>query len=93
MPSPATSPDAWERYARELGQNIQRERARIGHSQDRVAYEANLSRYTYQKLEKGEAKPGAPANPTVKTLLAISQVLGVELTSLLPDGVPDLTAK
>lgn len=50
-------------------------------------------RYTYQKLEKGESKPGAPANPTVKTLLAISQVLGVELTSLLPDGVPDLTAK
>ena len=93
MPSPATSPDAWERYARELGQNIQRERARIGHSQDRVAYEANLSRYTYQKLEKGESRPGSPANPRLMTLLAISQVLSVGLTDLLPAKAPDLTAR
>lgn len=32
MPSHATSPNAWDTYARELGQNIQRERARIGYS-------------------------------------------------------------
>ena len=40
----------WDAYAREIGTNIQRHRAARGFSQDRVAYEANLSRYTYQKL-------------------------------------------
>lgn len=93
MPSRATPPDDWDLYARELGQNIQRERARIGYSQDRVAYEAGLSRYTYQKLEKGESRPGTPANPTVKTLLAVAQVLGVDLTDLLPARAPDLTLR
>lgn len=93
MPSPATSPTAWDEYARELGQNIQRERARAGYSQDRVAYEANLSRYTYQKLEKGESRPGTPANPTVKTLLAVAQVLRVELSDILPIETPDLTIR
>ena len=93
MPSRATPPDAWDLYARELGQNVQRERARIGYSQDRVAYEAGLSRYTYQKLEKGESKPGTPANPTVKTLLAVAQVLDVQITDLLPSATPDLTIR
>ena len=93
MPSRATPADAWDLYARELGQNIQRERARIGYSQDRVAYEAGLSRYTYQKLEKGESRPGTSANPTVKTLLAVAQVLGVDLTDLLPARAPDLTLR
>lgn len=91
MPSHALSTEPWDRYARELGHNIQRERARVGYSQDRVAYEANLSRYTYQKLEKGESRPGTPANPTVKTLLAVAQVLGVTITDLLPTETPDLT--
>jgi transcriptional regulator with XRE-family HTH domain len=94
VPSRANAADeAWERYARELGQNIQRERARVGYSQDRVAYESNLSRYTYQKLEKGESRPGSPANPTVKTLLAVAQVLDVQITDLLPPSTPDLTIR
>lgn len=93
MPPRASSSEAWDRYARELGQNIQRERARVGYSQDRVAYESGLSRYTYQKLEKGESRPGTPANPTVKTLLAVAQVLGVDLTDLLPARTPDLTLR
>lgn len=93
MPPRASSSEAWDRYARELGQNIQRERARVGYSQDRVAYESRLSRYTYQKLEKGESRPGTPANPTVKTLLAVAQVLGVDLTDLLPARTPDLTLR
>ena len=93
MHSHATPPTAWERYARELGQNIQRERARLGYSQDRVAYEANLSRYTYQKLEKGESRPGTPANPSVRTLLAVAQVLDVEIGDLLPADTPDLTIR
>ena len=83
----------WDRFAREIGTNIQRYRAARGFSQDRVAYEANLSRYTYQKLEKGESRPGTPANPRLMTLLAISQVLAVRLEDLLPEVKPDLTAR
>ena len=64
-----------------------------GYSQDRVAYEANLSRYTYQKLEKGESRPGTPANPTVRTLLAVAQVLGVGLAEILPGDAPDLRVR
>ncbi|MEV8252152.1 helix-turn-helix transcriptional regulator [Microbacterium sp. NPDC076768] len=45
----------------------------------------------HQKLEKGESRPGTPANPTVKTLLAVAQVLGVTITDLLPTETPDLT--
>lgn len=91
MPTQNSTPSVWVVYARELGHNIQRERARAGYTQDRVAYEAGLSRYTYQKLEKGESRPGTPANPTIKTLLAVAQVLGVELMDLLPAEAPDLT--
>ena len=93
MPRPATPSHDWDAYAREIGTNIQRHRAARGFSQDRVAYEANLSRYTYQKLEKGESRPGSPANPRLMTLLAISQVLSVGLTDLLPAEAPDLTAR
>lgn len=76
-----------------MGGNLQRHRLERGYSQERVAYEAGLSRYTYQKLEKGESRPGDPANPRLQTLLAIAQVLGVELTDLLPPKTPDLTAR
>jgi len=93
VPPHAPSTEGWDGFARELGHNIQRERARAKYSQDRVAYEAGLSRYTYQKLEKGESRPGTPANPTVKTLLAVAQVLGVNLTDLLPARAPDLTLR
>jgi transcriptional regulator with XRE-family HTH domain len=58
-----------------------------------VAYRARLSRYTYQKYEKGESRPGTPANPSVRSLMAISQALGLELEDLLPDDRPDLTAR
>ena len=62
-------------------------------SQDRVAYEANLSRYTFQKLEKGESRPDSAANPRLMTLLAIAQVLDIELNELLPPRTPDLTLR
>ncbi len=31
-----------------------------------MAYRAGLTRYTYQKYEKGESRPGHPANPTLQ---------------------------
>lgn len=72
---------------------MQRVRVLRGLSQERVAYHAGLSRYTYQKLEKGEPRPGSPANPSVRTLLAVAQVLEVTLADLLPTQAPDLTAR
>lgn len=82
--------EAWTQYASELATNLRRLRAEAGLSQEDVAYRSGLTRYTYQKYEKGESKPGAPANPTIRTLLAMSQVLGVALTDILPADAPDL---
>lgn len=93
MRSASSSSPEWDAYARAIGTNIQRQRLARGYSQDRVAYEANLSRYTYQKLEKGESRPGTPANPTVRTLLAVAQVLGVRLAEILPGDAPDLSVR
>ncbi|MFT4157346.1 MAG: helix-turn-helix transcriptional regulator [Microbacterium sp.] len=82
--------EAWTAYATQLATNLRRLRAETGLSQEDVAYRSGLTRYTYQKYEKGESKPGTPANPTIRTLLAMSQVLGVALTDILPTDAPDL---
>lgn len=81
---------AWSDYAGQLAANLKRLRHERGLSQEDVAYRSGLTRYTYQKYEKGESKPGTPANPTIRTLLAMSQTLGVELTEILPTDAPDL---
>ena len=65
----------------------------MGLSQEAVAYRAGLTRYTYQKYEKGESRPGSPINPSLRSLLAIAQVLEVELGALLPGDVPDLRSR
>lgn len=93
MRSVPSSNSDWSAYVREIGTNIQRHRVVRGYSQDRVAYEANLSRYTFQKLEKGESRPDSAANPRLMTLLAIAQVLDIELSELLPPRTPDLTLR
>ncbi|MFV4914193.1 helix-turn-helix transcriptional regulator [Microbacterium lacticum] len=82
--------DAWTGYANDLAANLRRLRHEAGLSQEDVAYRSGLTRYTYQKYEKGESKPGAPANPTIRTLLAMSQALGVSLMDILPAKIPDL---
>lgn len=81
----------WETFARELGINLLRARQAKGMSQERVAHAAGIAAYTYQKFEKGESKPGAPMNPRLTTLVALSQVLEVSLPDLLPPELPDLT--
>jgi len=80
----------WSAYARKLGTRLQRLRAERGLSQERLAYSAGITRYTYQKLEKGESTPGAAANPTLRTVLALAQQLDVPLDELLPRPWPDL---
>lgn len=86
----ARSQDSWADFARELGHNLHRARTASGLSQERVAHEAGIASYTYQKFEKGESRPGAPMNPRLSTLLALSQVLQVPIVDLLPGRVPDM---
>lgn len=88
-----TDDAAWRAYANQLAVNLHRIRMQRGMSQEDVAYSAGLTRYTYQKYEKGESKPGAPANPTIRTLLALSQALNVRLADLLPADAPDLRTR
>ena len=91
--SPLAFQSGWDTYVAEIGANIHRLRIARGYSQDRVAYEANLSRYTYQQLERGRSSPKRTSNPRLMTLLAIAQVLKVPLEDLLPDDAPDRTAR
>ena len=81
----------WDTAARELGLNLLRAREAKGLSQERVAHMAGISAYTYQKFEKGASRPDTPMNPRLKTLIALSQVLGVSVGDLLPSSLPDLT--
>ena len=90
----AALPDQeWTVFVAELGQNLQRIRADRGLSQEHVAYTAGLSRYTYQKYEKGESRPGTPANPSLKVVLTLARALETTLSELLPANAPDLTAR
>lgn len=82
---------SWDAFARMIGHNLLRARQARGLSQERTAHMAGISSYTYQKFEKGESKPGTPLNPRLTTLLALCQVLQVDLADVLPPDVPDLT--
>ena len=84
--------DPWDDFARELGLALLRARGERRMSQEQVAHDAGLSTFTYRKLEKGESNPGTPANPRLRTLVALSGVLGVPLLELLPDPPMGITA-
>ena len=75
--------DDWSRYARELGLRLQRLRHERGMTQERLAVAAGITAFTYRKLEKGESNPGTPANPRLRTLVALAAALNVELDALL----------
>lgn len=87
----ASAEDPWVVFVRELGHELNRRRHQTGLTQERLAYASGLTRYHYQQLEKGQSRPGAPANPSLRTVLALAQALGVTLDDLLPGEVPDLT--
>ena len=57
-------------------------------SQERLANAAGISTFTYRKLEKGESNPGTPANPRLRTLVALAEILETDLTALLPPKTP-----
>ena len=73
---------AWSDYAGQLATNLQRLRHERGLSQEDVAYRSGLTRYTYQKYEKGWSKPGTPMNPQLFTLVALCDVLGISISEL-----------
>lgn len=81
---------AWDEYARGFGIELQRLRAAAGLSQERVAAAAGISVFTYRKLEKGESNPGTPANPRLRTMVALAEVLGVAPAALLPADPPSI---
>ncbi|MCS4276440.1 MULTISPECIES: helix-turn-helix domain-containing protein [Mycetocola] len=81
----------WSQYANLLGSSLRHLRLGRGLSQEQVAMAAGISRYTYQKFEKGESRPGTSANPSLQNVLALSQVFGVPIEELLPSTPPDLS--
>ncbi|MFJ4037408.1 helix-turn-helix domain-containing protein [Microbacterium sp. NPDC090007] len=78
------APDAWNDFARELGVRMLRARADKHMSQEQVAHAAGLATFTYRKLEKGESNPGTAANPRLRTLIALAEVLDLSLDELVP---------
>lgn len=67
--------DEWNDYIRHVGDSMHRIREKKGLSQEQVAYRAGISRYTYQRLEKGPDTAGPSANPTLKIVKAIADAL------------------
>ncbi|SJM59447.1 helix-turn-helix domain-containing protein [Gulosibacter sp. 10] len=82
--------ESWDDYAREFGVNLQRARHEKRLSQERVASAAGISVFTYRKLEKGQSNPGTAANPRLRTLIALAEVLETSPESLLPEQLPGI---
>ncbi len=80
----STAPSSWEDYAKALGIELQRQRLAADLTQETLAHKAGITRTHYQQLERGFWKPGAPANPSVKHLAKLAQVLQIEIGVLLP---------
>lgn len=74
----------WSDYVQELGDHAFQIRTERGMSQENVAYAAGLTRYTYQRLERGLGTNALAANPTLATLVAVAQALDVGLEDLIP---------
>lgn len=89
----ARAGDAWADFSVDLGLKIRRLRVARELSQEAVAYRAGLTRYTYQRYERGETQSGSASNPTLRTLLALSQVFEVPLQDLIPARIPDVTVR
>lgn len=76
--------EAWAKYALELGVTLHRARIDRGITQERLAVAAGITTFTYRKLEKGESNPGTPANPRLRTLVALAEILELPTAALLP---------
>ncbi|MEV8176217.1 helix-turn-helix transcriptional regulator [Microbacterium sp. NPDC079176] len=85
--------EQWRIFVQSLAVQLRRRRVESGLSQEDVAYRAGLSRYIYHQYEKGESRRGSPANPGLRSIMAIAQVLDVSVDELLPRPLPDLRGR
>lgn len=85
-------PAEWAPYAQRLGLELHRRRLAAGLSQEQLAAAAGVTRATYAQLEKGLSRPDVAANPSLYTLVALSNVLRVDVAELIPRGAPDVSA-
>lgn len=83
----------WEDFVLQLSVQLRRLRHDAGLSQEEVAYRAGLSRFIYRQYESGESRRGTAANPALRSILAIAQVLQVPIEELLPKPIPDLRSR
>lgn len=90
---PATGEDEWREFAQSLALQLRRLRLRTGLSQEEVAHRANLSRFIYRQYENGESRRGFPANPALRSIIAIAQVFEEPIEELLPSPLPDLRSR
>ncbi|WP_372983784.1 helix-turn-helix transcriptional regulator [Microbacterium sp.] len=94
MTASAGGADAeWQDFVLKLSVQLRRLRLEVGLSQEEVAHRAGLSRFIYRQYESGESRRGTAANPALRSVLAIAQVLQVPIEDLLPKPVPDLRTR
>lgn len=89
----AGASEGWREFAVELGRQIRRFRVEKDLSQEALAFRAGLTRFTVQRYEAGEGQTGSPANPSLRTIVALAQVLDVPLEDLIPANRPDVTTR
>lgn len=90
---PTSDDPEWREFAQRLAVQLRRLRQEAGLSQEEVASRANLSRFIYRQYENGESRRGAPLNPALRSIIAISQVFEVSIDDVLPQPLPDLRSR
>lgn len=83
----------WQDFVLKLSVQLRRLRLEAGLSQEEVASRAGLSRFIYRQYESGESRRGTAANPALRSILSIAQVLEVAIEDLLPRPIPDLRSR
>ncbi len=74
---------SYELFVGKLAARFKELREDTGLSQERIAYSAFLSPFTYLKFEHGESNPGTPMNPQLHTLLALADVFDMSVLEML----------
>ncbi|MCI7552245.1 MAG: helix-turn-helix domain-containing protein [Arcanobacterium sp.] len=74
-----------------MARTIRRRRKQLGKSQIDTANEANIDRTQYQALEYAVSnrQTRTPANPTLSTLIGLSQALECSIEDIIGDAVRD----
>lgn len=78
----------WREFGAIIGQRLHTARKAKRYSQQQVASRANIAAFTYQKLEKGQARAGVALNPRLSTLVALCRALDLSLDELIPEEWP-----